>query len=144
MNIGALSKKVGLTAKTIRFYEEIGLISPPEREDNGYRIYKEPVIYELKIIKNARELGLPIREIEKLMTGCKNGNCAHSKEYLIKEIGDYLKILEDKEKQMSELKTRLTSLKKTILENDAAGKNHKYCCNILGQITEMDKGGDEK
>lgn len=141
MNIGELSKNVGLPAKTIRFYEEIGLISPPLRRENGYRFYRDSNIDELRIIKYTRDLGLPIKKVKKLMVGCKNGDCAHSKEYLTEEIDEYLKILKQKEIQMFELKGRLTLLKKSLQKN--GNKKSKYCCNILGQLTEMDKGGDE-
>lgn len=140
MNIGKLSEKVGLTSKTIRYYEDIGLISHASRADNGYRDYDASNVDELKIIKYARELGLPIDKIKKLMTGCHEGSCSHSKEYLIGEIDEYIKILEEREVQMNILKKRLMKLKNNYGKN----KNTKYCCNILGQLTEMDGGGDTK
>lgn len=140
MNIGELSKKVGLPTKTIRFYEETGLISEVLRKENGYRSYLESNVDELKVIKYARELGLPIQKIKKLMVGCKDGDCAHSKEYLMQEIDEYLEILIQKEIQMSTLKTKLNLLKNSLEKNNH--KNSKYCCNILGQLTEMKEGGD--
>lgn len=134
MNIGDLSKKVGLPAKTIRFYEEIGLISEAARKENGYRNYLDSNIDELKIIKYARELGLPIQKIKKLMLGCKDGDCAHSKEYLLEEINEYLEIVRQKEIQTFILKTKLNLLKKSLENNN--NKKSKYCCNILGQLIE--------
>lgn len=142
MNIGELSKKVGLPTKTIRYYEEIGLISETDREENGYRDYSVESVDELRIIKYARELGLPIEKIKKLMLGCKDGDCAHSKEYLLAEIDEYLEILKQREIQMFELKAKLGVLKKNLKENK--NKNTKYCCNILGQLTEVEGGGDDK
>jgi hypothetical protein len=81
---------------------------------------------------------LPIEKVKKLLKGCKNGDCAHSREYLMGEIDEYLTILKEKETQMRDLKGKLIRLKKTYGKN----QNTKYCCNILGQLTEMNGGGD--
>src|SRR5215469_8231510 len=107
LRIGELAKQVGLPTKTIRFYEEIGLISQAQRAENGYRVYSESAVEELSLIKHARDLGLPIPEIRKLMIGCTDGNCDHTKEYVKKEVGDYLRILNQKIQQLQELKVQL-------------------------------------
>jgi len=57
---------VGLSKKNIRYYEEMGLISPLRNEENDYRVYSEEDIEKLKLIKFLRELGVPIREIKML------------------------------------------------------------------------------
>lgn len=44
MNISEVAKKTGLTSKTIRFYEEKGLMTAPNRADNGYRFYGENIL----------------------------------------------------------------------------------------------------
>lgn len=142
MNIGQLSKSVGLPVKTIRYYEEIGLVKSATRLENGYRFYGEDDVDVLRIIKYARGIGLPIEKIKKLMIGCKDGDCAHSKEYLTGEINEYLTILKQREAQILELKMKLQILKKSIKENK--NTSSKYCCNILGQLTEIGEGGDKK
>ena len=69
VTIGELGKKTKLSTKTIRFYETIGLIQKPKRADNGYRMYPSETIDELSLIKNARDLGLPIAQIKKIDAG---------------------------------------------------------------------------
>lgn len=140
LTIGTLGKRVGLPAKTIRFYEDIGLISQPKRADNGYRVYEEKAVEELTLIKNARDLGLPIPEIKKLMVGCENGDCEHAKEYVEKEIGDYVEKLDKNIEQMQTLRTRLKSLGKHIDTNEDCNGT-SYPCNILKQLTDVSKGG---
>lgn len=49
MNISKVAKATGLTAKTIRYYESIGLITAPVRSDNGYRSYTEGALRELSM-----------------------------------------------------------------------------------------------
>lgn len=59
MNIGDTSALCGLPVKTIRYYEEIGLIRP-SRQDNGYREYGEKDLERLSFIRRARSLGFPV------------------------------------------------------------------------------------
>jgi len=62
--IDDVAKACGLTKRTIRYYEEIGLLSPPERSEGGMRLYTELHIERLKQIVNARDvLGYTLQEI---------------------------------------------------------------------------------
>lgn len=66
MNIGQASKSTGLPAKTIRYYEEIGLVHPL-RADNGYRNYDEKNLHELNFLQRSRSLGFSIDECRQLL-----------------------------------------------------------------------------
>ena len=134
--IGQISKIVDLPTKTIRFYEESGIISKAKRANNGYRLYPETAIDELALIKNARDLGLPLSEIKKLMKGCETETCNHTMQQVGESIDDYMKLLENKIKQFTTLKMKLEKLKNNLcMGNDTCEKN-KYCCNILRQLAE--------
>jgi len=61
------SMATGVTAKMIRHYESIGLISAPARTENRYRHYSERDIHELGFIRKARDLGFPIEDIRHLL-----------------------------------------------------------------------------
>ncbi|QET80562.1 Cu(I)-responsive transcriptional regulator [Aeromonas veronii] len=67
MNISKVAKATGLTAKTIRYYESIGLITAPVRSDNGYRSYTEGALRELRFVKRARETGFNLEECQELL-----------------------------------------------------------------------------
>ena len=67
MNISKVAKATGLTAKTIRYYESIGLISSPVRSDNGYRSYTDASLRELRFVKRARETGFNLEECQELL-----------------------------------------------------------------------------
>lgn len=67
MNIGRTSAHSGVSAKMIRYYEEIGLIPKPPRRDSGYRDYSPADLHRLRFIANARDLGFPIEEIRVLL-----------------------------------------------------------------------------
>lgn len=66
MLINEVQYKVGLTKKSIRYYEEEGLLNPKRNQENDYREYNEEDIKTLKLIKFLRELDVPISEIKKL------------------------------------------------------------------------------
>jgi Cu(I)-responsive transcriptional regulator len=67
MNISEAARCSGLSAKTIRYYEDIGLIAPARRGDNGYRQYEESGLDELKFLARAREVGFDLEECRQLL-----------------------------------------------------------------------------
>ena len=69
MFINEVEHIVGLSKKSIRYYEENGLLNPKRNKENDYRIYDEQDINKLKVIKFLRELGVPIRELKLLSDG---------------------------------------------------------------------------
>lgn len=66
MNIGDVALRSGLPAKTIRYYEDIGLIRP-DRNSNGYRSFREAHIHTLAFLGRARSLGFTIEECRELL-----------------------------------------------------------------------------
>jgi len=67
MNIGAAARDSGVPAKTIRYYEDIGLIPPAARAGNGYRDYAQSDVETLRFIHRARGLGFPIKDVASLV-----------------------------------------------------------------------------
>src|SRR3546814_15604376 len=68
MRIGQLAQLVGVETQTIRFYEQQGLLPPPDRQDNGYRVYTEKHGEGLAFIRRCRILGLSLAEIHELQS----------------------------------------------------------------------------
>ena len=66
MNISEAAKRVGLPAKTIRYYEEIGLVTS-HRADNGYRVYDDRDLHMLAFLARARSLGFTIDSCRSLL-----------------------------------------------------------------------------
>lgn len=67
MNIGEASRRSGLPPKTIRYYEEVGLVRPA-RASNGYRDYGERDVHLLRFLQRSRSLGFSIEEARKLLS----------------------------------------------------------------------------
>jgi len=66
MNIGDVAKHAGLPAKTIRYYEDIGLIEP-DRSANGYRDFSDSDLHKLRFLGHARSLGFSIEDCRGLL-----------------------------------------------------------------------------
>ncbi len=66
MNIGNVATRTGLPAKTIRYYEDIKLIKP-QRDENGYRRFREQDVHKLNFLGRARALGFTIEDCRTLL-----------------------------------------------------------------------------
>lgn len=79
MNIGHTAQVSGVSAKMIRHYEGIGLIPKASRTDSGYRTYTASDVHTLRFIRQARNLGFSIRQIEELLGLWRNQRRPSSK-----------------------------------------------------------------
>src|SRR3546814_3366994 len=67
MNIGSVARQSGVPAKTIRYYESVGLIAPAERTAAGYRVYGRDDVETLRFVQRARSLGFSVEEAGSLL-----------------------------------------------------------------------------
>jgi len=65
--IGELSRQVGISTGTIRYYERLGLLNPPQRTESQYRVYSQEDSERLRFIQKAKRFGLSLDEIKKLI-----------------------------------------------------------------------------
>jgi DNA-binding transcriptional MerR regulator len=77
MKIGELSRKSGIAASAIRFYEEQGLLAPASRTASGYRQYASNAPDRLKLIQGAKKLGFSLEVIRGMLD--ENGKCSIEK-----------------------------------------------------------------
>jgi MerR family copper efflux transcriptional regulator len=68
MKIGEAATASGVAAKTIRYYESIGLVQPADRRGNNYRDYSDDDVQTLLFIQRARNLGFSVREVGDLLS----------------------------------------------------------------------------
>ena len=75
LTIGELAALGGVSADTIRYYEREGLLPPPPRSGNGYRLYEPRIEERLLFIRGAQRMGLRLREVRELLEVIDRGLC---------------------------------------------------------------------
>ncbi|MBC86023.1 MAG: hypothetical protein CL677_02500 [Bdellovibrionaceae bacterium] len=120
MQIKDLSLLTGVSSATIRFYEKEGVLPKPKKGANGYRIYPEAQVEQLKMISRAKELGFTLKEIKEL------SKMLFSKSLSRKEMAERLG---KKNLEIDKKIEALKAMKKEI--NDALGGN----CEFKGKLT---------
>jgi len=118
MNIGQAAKAAGVSAKMIRHYERIGLLPQAERNDSGYRLYRERDVSLLRFIRQSRSLGFSVPQIADL-TGMW-GDASHSSRTVKAMAQCHIANLEGKLREIAEMKTLLEMLVKDCSGNDQA------------------------
>jgi DNA-binding transcriptional MerR regulator len=68
MQIGEVADRTGLSLRTIRYYEEIGLVRPSSRTQGGFRLYTEPDVARLNLVKRMKPLGFSLDETRDLLS----------------------------------------------------------------------------
>jgi MerR family copper efflux transcriptional regulator len=113
-SIGAAAEASGLNAKTIRYYEQIGLI-PPARRGNeaartgGNRVFSEADVDRLRFIRNARLLGLGLDDVRDLLTGA-NGGCPGKQRLYHETLIEHLRAIDDRIEHLLALRSAVERL----------------------------------
>jgi len=107
LTVGVLARKTGVTAKTVRYYEAIGLLPEARRGANGYRYYPRETVNRVGFIQRAKLLGLSLAEIRDLLAASEDGLCT--------EIAPELyQVLERKIEECDQQLRELAALRRTL------------------------------
>ena len=127
MNIGDVAARSGLPAKTIRYYEEIGLVKPL-RDSNGYRAFREQELHKLAFLGRARALGFSIEDCRTLLALYEDKSRASADVKRIAE--EHLRKIEDKIAALNSMRDTLSHL-----VEQCAG-DHRPDCPILADLAQ--------
>ena len=127
MLIQEVEHQVGLSKKSIRFYEENGLLTPVRDAKNDYRQYSDEDIQKLKVIKFLRELGVSIRELRML----------NNKEISLDEVlEEHIKKIDEEKKNYEQVKNMCLEIIQKHESYESLDINEKF-----EQISILNKGG---
>jgi len=131
MRIGELAQRSGVPAKTLRYYEDIGLIDPPARTESSYRDYSEAVIERLAFIRSAQAIGLTLGEIRGIVTLRDNGEvpCAHVLELLTARTAEIDRTI----RQLRHLRSELCQLVVRSRDLDPTDCDPARVCHLIGR-----------
>lgn len=136
MKIQEFARRTGLTTKTIRYYESIGLLSAPRRVPNGYRDYSEKDLARARFVVGTRSLDLSIEEIKEIlaMRDRREAPC-RTLLNLIKQKADQIEERIRLLKQMEGDLRRLYKLGLTFPTDDIDGKN--CICHLVSEHSHV-------
>lgn len=132
MLIKTLSQRTNLSAKTIRYYEEIGLLPPPRRLPNGYRDYGETAVSRIKFVAGARSLGLSLDDIGEILAlrDRREAPCRVVLDLLEKKADEISRRIAELQRMEVELR-ELHQLGETFPTDDVDGKN--CVCHLVSE-----------
>jgi MerR family copper efflux transcriptional regulator len=102
--IGEVAERTGLSLRTVRYYEEQGLVRPAKRTDGGFRLYRESEIARLERIKEMKPLGFTIQEMRELLdaldrlAGAKPESRAHQR--ALTRLGESAKATKERTREL--------------------------------------------
>ncbi len=108
MNIGQVARHSNVNAKTIRYYESIGLIPDASRTGNGYRTYSDKDVETLRFIHHSRNLGFSVKDVGLLLDLWRNQERASAD---VKELAlSHIKEVDHKIEELRKVRDTLTHL----------------------------------
>lgn len=115
MNIGTVAERSRLPAKTIRYYEEIGLITP-DRSANGYRSFTQAHLHKLVFLARARSLGFAIEDCRTLLALWEDRDRASGDVKAVAQ--NHLEAIDAKMAELADMRATLSHLVKACAGDD--------------------------
>jgi MerR family copper efflux transcriptional regulator len=129
MRIGELAEQAGISTKAIRYYEQIGILTPPARTAAGYRTYDETALGRLGFVRAAQALGLTLGEIRRIIAFRDDGAapCAHVTALLQRHTAD----LDARIRELHALRGELRQLAERATTLDPEQCPPERICHII-------------
>ncbi|MGE3680197.1 MAG: heavy metal-responsive transcriptional regulator [Bdellovibrionales bacterium] len=127
LTIGQLAKAAGVNVQTVRFYEREGILKPQTRLDSGYRVYNEDSLKRLHFIRQAKDLGFSLGEIQGLLS------------LRVRSVDRCNQVRSKAEQKLKDVQQKITHLKKlerTLknLVSDCENRVVSDCCPIIEKM----------
>jgi DNA-binding transcriptional MerR regulator len=127
IQIGKLAKELGITTRTIRYYEEIGLMGPSKRTSGGARSYNRDDLLRIKFILKLKELGISLKEMLSLADtfDTHNQNFDTITPKVLEILDQHIGTVDDKITSLTSLRNDIVNYRKRIsvlLQNQAVPK----------------------
>ena len=144
LTIGKVADTLHINPKTIRYYEEVGLVPEPRRSESGYRLYTRYDVERLRLIRQAKLLGLSLPEIREIVEYAIDGQCRALEQRLVLLIEDKLGEIDEKINDLISFRDNLKryhedlSNRLTVPNQNTVDPNSSASCECLdeGQVSK--------
>ena len=129
MRIGEAAAAAGMTTKTLRFYEQQGLLPPAHRCPNGYRDYSPETVARLEFIRRSKLAGLTLTQIGEILRVRDAGQapCAH----VVAQLAQHLTDLDEQIAELTALRASVAGFYQVAAEGDPAQCDAQRICSYL-------------
>ncbi len=116
--IGEVAKRLGITTRTIRYYEEIGLMGPSERIGGGTRMYGRAEVLRLKFILKLKELGISLKEMQTIAEyfDVNDQNFGSLTPHLVELLDAHIGKVDEKIANLSSLRREIVDYRSRIVD----------------------------
>jgi DNA-binding transcriptional MerR regulator len=140
LTIGQAAKATGIAAKTIRYYEQVGVLPTPRRTASGYRQYDEPAVEHIRFIGRARALGLPLQDVKGLAVALDGRSGPALRPRLSALVREQLGAVEERIRHLETLKRRLQEISARLLTTPGRRQPGPCCCLEPGDAAGSVRG----
>jgi DNA-binding transcriptional MerR regulator len=114
--IGEVARATGVSAKTIRYYESIGLLPRPARADNAYRRYGLADVNRLILARRIRLLGVPLTAAKALLLGTADARCAEVRADLVRLVDQRMRALDREIAELQALRVAVEGYQRALAD----------------------------
>jgi DNA-binding transcriptional MerR regulator len=137
LTVSQLARATGMPAKTIRYYEQIGVLPAPRRSTAGYRQYSRHDVHRLLFIRRARALGLSLANLKELTTELDSGECLTMRPRLHALVAEQLRTVQRQIVECQVLEQQLAQVLQRL--QTAAPTHHTDGCRCLDSDTPEER-----
>lgn len=133
MRLTELALETGLSARTVRYYVDRGLIRAALRSSGGYRLFDENAVRQLRFIRRLQGLGLTLRELQQLLEAAERQSCGQSSVAVERRLKIQLAAIEQRLRELEDARHELASL----LDRQRDGCTDELCLCNRPQIIQI-------
>lgn len=138
LTIGQIARRTGVSAKTIRFYEEIGLLPQPSRGPNSYRRYRLADLNRLLLLRRIRLLGLPLSSAKPLLVGASDARCGDVQRQLLSLVEQRLRAIDQEIAELHALRETVAGYQRALAACPPADNSTFSDCSDMRCIVPSD------
>ncbi|MBF6590870.1 MAG: MerR family DNA-binding transcriptional regulator [Ktedonobacterales bacterium] len=132
LTIGQLARLTDMSAKVIRYYEDIGLLPRPPRAANGYRRYGVADINRLHLLRRIRFLDIPLSVARPLLAGANDARCADVRNDLLTLVHQRVRALDQEIAELHQLRAEVEGFQRALAacSPDATNQTFSACTDM--------------